>query len=86
MEPIVGLMEGDASIGACMPKIRMYADREFFEYAGAAGGWLDYLGYPFARSRIFDVCERDEAIAQRDGATIFWASGCCFVYPVEAVA
>ena len=74
MEPIVGLMESDVSIGACMPKIRMYADREFFEYAGAAGGWLDYLGYPFARGRIFDVCEKDEG-QYNETVPIFWASG-----------
>lgn len=74
MEPIVALMEGDADIGACQPKIRMYAERELFEYAGAAGGWLDYLGYPFARGRIFDVCEEDRG--QYDTpAPIFWASG-----------
>ena len=74
MEPIVGLMESDVTIGACMPKIRMYADREFFEYAGAAGGWLDYLGYPFARGRIFDVCEKDEG-QYNETVPIFWASG-----------
>ena len=74
MEPIVGLMESDVTIGACMPKIRMYADREFFEYAGAAGGWLDYLGYPFARGRIFDVCEKDEG-QYNEAVPIFWASG-----------
>ena len=74
MEPIVGLMESDVTIGACQPKIRMYADREFFEYAGAAGGWVDYLGYPFARGRIFDVCERDEG-QYNETVPIFWASG-----------
>ncbi|HEX3933362.1 MAG TPA: glycosyltransferase family 2 protein [Puia sp.] len=74
MEPIVGLMESDAGIGACQPKIRMYADRDSFEYAGAAGGWLDYLGYPFARGRIFDVCEKDEG-QYNDTVPVFWASG-----------
>jgi len=74
LEPILELMEGDASIGACQPKIRMYAEQDYFEYAGAAGGWLDYLGYPFARGRIFDVCEQD--VGQYDeAAPIFWASG-----------
>lgn len=74
MEPIIRLMESDASIGACQPKIRMYADRESFEYAGAAGGWLDHLGYPFARGRIFDVCEKD--LGQYDRTEpVFWASG-----------
>jgi glycosyltransferase involved in cell wall biosynthesis len=52
IEPIADLMERDPSIGACQPKIRMWAHRERFEYAGAAGGWLDSLGYPFARGRV----------------------------------
>jgi GT2 family glycosyltransferase len=74
LEPMIGLMESDLSIGACQPKILMYADKTSFEYAGAAGGWLDYLGYPFAKGRIFDVCEEDEG--QYDEAEpIFWASG-----------
>jgi len=77
IEPIVKLMESDATIGACQPKIRVYASRELFEYAGAAGGWLDHLGYPFARGRIFDVCEQDEG--QYDQTVpVFWASGAAF--------
>jgi GT2 family glycosyltransferase len=74
IEPMIDMMEKDPLIGACQPKIRMYADRESFEYAGAAGGWLDHLGYPFAKGRIFDVCEKDNG--QYDVAEpIFWASG-----------
>jgi GT2 family glycosyltransferase len=74
IEPIITLMESNPNIGACQPKILMYHDRTSFEYAGAAGGWLDYLGYPFARGRIFDVCEKD--LGQYDSTTpIFWASG-----------
>jgi GT2 family glycosyltransferase len=74
IEPILRLMESDPTIGACQPKIKMYADRDSFEYAGAAGGWLDSLGYPFARGRIFDVCETDTG--QYDQSVpVFWASG-----------
>jgi GT2 family glycosyltransferase len=74
VEPVIELMENDRSIGACQPKIRMYSDKELFEYAGAAGGWLDYLGYPFAKGRVFDDCEEDKG--QYDKAEpIFWASG-----------
>lgn len=74
LEPVIDLMERNPSIGACQPKIRMYSDKGLFEYAGAAGGWLDFLGYPFARGRIFDVCEADTG--QYDEAEpIFWASG-----------
>ncbi|HYE55719.1 MAG TPA: glycosyltransferase family 2 protein [Chitinophagaceae bacterium] len=74
IEPVVELMAYDHSIAACQPKILMYDNKQLFEYAGAAGGWLDKYGYPFARGRIFDICERDEG--QYDGIEpIFWASG-----------
>lgn len=72
--PVVELMERDASIGACQPKVMMYSNRASFEYAGAAGGWVDKFGYPFARGRVFDHCEIDEG--QYDSIEpIFWASG-----------
>jgi hypothetical protein len=75
-------MEGEASIGACQPKLLMYADKSSFEYAGAAGGWLDLLGYPFARGRIFDICEQDDG--QYDSAQpVFWASGAAMFVRAE---
>lgn len=74
IEPVIALMESDPSIGACQPKLLHYFQRNRFEYAGAAGGWLDYLGYPLARGRIFDVCEEDNG--QYDTVEpIFWATG-----------
>jgi len=74
IEPVVELMEGDMTIGACQPKILTYNNPTLFEYAGAAGGWLDAFGYPFARGRIFDYCEQDNG--QYDAIKpIFWASG-----------
>jgi GT2 family glycosyltransferase len=74
IEPVIQLMESERKIAICQPKILQHAHRDQFEYAGAAGGWLDYLGYPLARGRIFDVCEKDEG--QYDQAQpIFWASG-----------
>ncbi len=74
VEPMIRLLEENPHIGACQPKLRMYADKELFEYAGAAGGWLDYLGYPFAKGRVFDVTEKD--LGQYDVAEpVFWASG-----------
>lgn len=74
LEPMLKLLESDERIGACQPKIKMYHDKTSFEYAGAAGGWLDSLGYPFARGRIFDFCEQD--LGQYDDtAEVFWASG-----------
>lgn len=67
----------DERIGAVQPKILAEADNDRFEYAGAAGGYLDYLGYPFCRGRIFTHTERDEG--QYDGRTeIFWATGAAF--------
>lgn len=74
IEPIVELMESDMAIAACQPKILAYDNKNQFEYAGASGGWLDKLGYPFTRGRVFDVCENDEG--QYDNVEqCFWASG-----------
>ncbi len=74
IEPVLQLMQGDSIIAACQPKILSYASKSTFEYAGAAGGWIDVLGYPFARGRVFDVCEEDTG--QYDvAAPVFWASG-----------
>lgn len=74
IEPIIQLMGSDVKIGACQPKLLAYNQKNLFEYAGAAGGWLDAFGYPFSRGRIFDVCEEDtgqyESIQK-----VFWASG-----------
>ncbi len=81
IEPVLALMESNKNIGACQPKLLQYHNRSLFEYAGGAGGWLDYLGYPLARGRIFDVCEQDGG--QYDSvAPVFWASGAAmFVRP-----
>lgn len=78
LEPLVEMMELDTTIAAMQPKIRALGNPEYFEYAGAAGGWIDSLGYPFARGRIFDTVEKDNG--QYDSAVeIFWASGCCMM-------
>ncbi|MCZ2458751.1 MAG: glycosyltransferase family 2 protein [Chitinophagales bacterium] len=74
LEPMMQLLESDLSIAACQPKILSYNDRTKFEYAGAAGGWLDKYGYPFAKGRIFDVIEEDRGQYDRS-EPIFWASG-----------
>jgi GT2 family glycosyltransferase len=81
LEPMVALLEDDLSIAACQPKIRSYHHRNMFEYSGAAGGWLDKYGYPFAKGRIFDICEEDRG--QYDQSEpIFWASGAAmFIRP-----
>lgn len=72
--PVIDLMRSDNSIAACQPKLLSYADKTMFEYAGASGGWIDHLGYPFMRGRVFDVCEKDEA-QYNDARPCFWASG-----------
>lgn len=74
IEPVINLMENDHAIGACQPKLLQYHERGSFEYSGASGGWLDMFGYPFARGRIFDICERD-AGQYDETAPVFWASG-----------
>lgn len=72
--PLVEAMRSDNTIGAAMPKLRGYDRREYFEYAGACGGFIDALGYPFCRGRIFGMVEKDEG--QYDTVRdIFWATG-----------
>ncbi len=73
---IIELMEKDSTIAACMPKIRSYANNDYFEYAGAAGGFIDKLGYPFCRGRILNNIEKDTG-QYNDPVEVFWASGAC---------
>lgn len=74
IEPIVAQMEADKTIGACQPKLRAFANKACFEYAGAAGGWMDILGYTFCRGRILYRTEEDHG--QYDSVQdIFWATG-----------
>jgi GT2 family glycosyltransferase len=74
LEPMVELLESNKKIAACQPKLLLQKDRKFFEYAGGAGGWIDSLGYPFAKGRIFNVCEEDKG-QYEEVEPIFWASG-----------
>jgi GT2 family glycosyltransferase len=76
VEPVIELMESDPAIAACQPKIRAFNNREFFEYAGAAGGFIDKFTYPFCRGRIFDSFERDTG-QYDDTREVFWATGAC---------
>lgn len=72
--PIILLMENDKMIAACQPKILSFKNKDQFEYAGACGGWIDALGYPFARGRVFDNCENDFGQYNNTCET-FWATG-----------
>lgn len=75
LAPMLDVMENDTDIAACQPKIKAYADKGRFEYAGAAGGYLDRNGFPFCRGRIFDTVERDEGQYDGEVKQVFWASG-----------
>lgn len=76
IEPVISLMESDPLIAACQPKILSFKNRDAFEYAGAAGGFIDRYGYPFCRGRLFQSIEKDEG-QYNEVAEIFWASGAC---------
>jgi len=76
IEPVIAMMENDNAIAACQPKLRSYYEREKFEYAGAAGGFIDKYGYPFCRGRIFQHIETDHG-QYDDAFEIFWATGAC---------
>jgi GT2 family glycosyltransferase len=76
IEPMEALFDTDPNIGAIQPKIRAFKQRTHFEYAGASGGYLDRLGFPFCRGRIFETLEED--LGQYDDCSeVFWATGAC---------
>ncbi|MGE8511648.1 MAG: glycosyltransferase family 2 protein [Chryseobacterium culicis] len=75
--PVLELLENNSSISAIQPKVLSYHNRNYFEFAGAAGGLIDNLGYPYCRGRVFDDLEEDKG-QYNDQTEIFWASGCCF--------
>jgi len=76
IEPVVELMDENTEIAACQPKIRSFHNKKYFEYAGAAGGYIDFLGYPFCRGRIFSTLEKDQG-QYDDNRSVFWATGAC---------
>ncbi len=79
---VIDFMEKDKSIAACQPKILSYHNKFLFEYAGAAGGFIDKLGYPFCRGRLFQTLEKD--VEQYNNTVeIFWASGACLFIRAE---
>jgi GT2 family glycosyltransferase len=82
LEPLVNILDSDPSAGACMPKIKSLLDRSSFEYAGAAGGFIDKYGYPFCRGRILNHVETDHG-QYNNNIDIFWASGACLLIRSE---
>lgn len=81
--PLLNAMERDPRLGALQPKVRYWKERELFEYAGAAGGFMDKWGYMFCRGRIFDTLEEDKGQYDTD-IKVFWASGGCLMVRSEA--
>lgn len=78
LAPLLDFMESHPEAAACQPKLRAIKDRESFEYAGAAGGFIDKYGYPFCRGRIFETVEKDHGQYDRN-MEILWATGACMM-------
>lgn len=78
LSPLLAFMESNPDVAACQPKLRAIKDRDCFEYAGAAGGYLDKYGYPFCRGRIFDTVEKDNG-QYDENKEILWATGACMM-------
>ena len=77
IEPLVEMIKSDKSIAAVAPKLLSDVERDKFEYAGAAGGFIDFLGYPLCRGRILSTIEQDRG-QYNNAREVFWASGAAF--------
>ena len=80
--PPIEMMEKNPEFAAIQPKIKSYNKKELFEYAGASGGFIDYLGYPFCRGRLINHLEEDKGQYEEPIET-FWASGACLFINAE---
>lgn len=78
LESVVMYMEENQSVGACQPKIKNLQNKEYFEYAGAAGGFMDVYGYPFTRGRVFYTLEKDTG-QYDDVVKLVWCSGTAMI-------
>ncbi len=83
IEPCIKQFENDEKVVAVQPKVRSYNEPEYFEYAGAAGGFIDKFGYPFCRGRILNKVEKDES-QYNQSSEIFWATGACMFVRAKA--
>lgn len=83
LQPLVGMLEAYPELAAVQPKIKAWRNRDHFEYAGACGGFIDRLGFPFCRGRILDVLEEDRG-QYDDEAEVFWCSGAALCVRREA--
>jgi GT2 family glycosyltransferase len=83
LQPLISFMDKNPDVASCQPKILSYKRKDHFEYAGAAGGFLDRFGYPLCRGRILSNVEKDEG--QYDSLIdIFWSTGACMAVRSEA--
>jgi len=77
LQPILETFKNELNTAIVQPKILDYKRKDYFEYAGAGGGFIDQYGYPYCRGRIFETLEKDWG-QYNDTCEIFWASGACF--------
>lgn len=82
LEPLLATLKNDGKLAAVAPKLLSFSDKTHFEYAGASGGFIDALGYPFCRGRILDTLETD-AGQYDDAREVFWASGAAMAVRAE---
>ncbi|MEP1033313.1 glycosyltransferase family 2 protein [Ekhidna sp.] len=80
--PMENFLDSHPNYAACQPKIKDYSHKTLFEYAGACGGFVDFLGYPFCRGRIFNQIESDSGQYNKK-IDIFWSSGACMMIRSE---
>ncbi|PMC07189.1 glycosyltransferase family 2 protein [Hoylesella timonensis] len=78
LSPLITWMDAHPETAACQPKLLSIRQRDYFEYAGACGGFIDKYGYPFCRGRVFDVVEKDEG-QYNEVCPILWATGACLM-------
>jgi GT2 family glycosyltransferase len=77
LQPIIETFKNEPNTAIIQPKILDYKRKDYFEYAGAGGGFIDQYGYPYCRGRVFETLEKDWG-QYNDACEIFWASGACF--------
>jgi GT2 family glycosyltransferase len=83
LDKLIKFMDKNPDVAACQPKILSHRNRDYFEYAGAAGGYIDKYGYPLCRGRIFNITEKDTG-QYNSQADIFWSSGACMIVRADA--
>jgi hypothetical protein len=78
LQPMVKYLDNHPAVAVCQPKLKWQLSKEYFEYGGAAGGYIDKLGYPFCRGRVFGAIEKDNG-QYENVVPVFWASGACML-------